>query len=201
MNLSQFPRRQYTSSTPTPIEFMSKLTHALDADVNLWIKRDDLVGNLAGGGNKSRKLEFVIAEALANKADTIVTCGAVQSNHCRLTLAACIREGLKCSLVIEERIKGSYNENATGNNYLFHLMGAEKIVPVGLNESSRGMETLAEELRKEGRNVYIIPGGASNAVGATGYCACAQEIQVCGSTQSMNSLRKLLFTELPIFIS
>lgn len=178
MDLSALPRRNYTSANPTPIEFMPRLSLALGNEVNLWIKRDDLVGNLAGGGNKARKLEFVIADAISKGADTIVTCGAVQSNHCRLTLAACVREGLKCSLVIEERIPGSYDEDATGNNYLFHLLGAEYIEKVGLNESSEGMETLANKLREEGRNVYIIPGGASNEVGATGYCACAQEIQV-----------------------
>lgn len=177
MDLSALPRRNYTSANPTPIEFMPRLSLALGNEVNLWIKRDDLVGNLAGGGNKARKLEFVIADAISKGADTIVTCGAVQSNHCRLTLAACVREGLKCSLVIEERIPGSYDEDATGNNYLFHLLGAEYIEKVGLNESSEGMETLANKLREEGRNVYIIPGGASNEVGATGYCACAQEIQ------------------------
>jgi len=177
MNLSQFPRRKYISSIPTPLELMPRLSLELGTDINLWIKRDDLVGNLAGGGNKARKLEFVIADALEKGADTIVTCGAVQSNHCRLTLAACIREGLKCCLIIEERIEGSYSQDATGNNYLFHLMGAEMIIPVGLNEAPQEMELLTMKLRKEGRNVYIVPGGASNAIGATGYCACAQEIQ------------------------
>jgi len=176
MHLSQFPRRIYTPYA-TPIEPMHKLSKALKADVNLWIKRDDMLG-LTGGGNKTRKLEFVIADALAQGADTIVTCGAVQSNHCRLTLAACVKEGLHCALVIEERVPGSYKEDASGNNYLFRLLGAEQIVPCGLGEAPEGMEKLAEELRAKGRKVYVVPGGASNAIGATGYAACAQEIQV-----------------------
>lgn len=175
MHLSKFPRRVYTPYE-TPIEPMHKLSEALKADVNLWIKRDDMLG-LTGGGNKTRKLEFVIADALAQGADTIVTCGAVQSNHCRLTLAACVKEGLNCALVIEERVPGSYKEAASGNNYLFHLLGAEKFVPVGLGEANDGMQQLADELRAQGRNVYVIPGGASNAIGATGYASCAKEIQ------------------------
>jgi len=177
MHLSQFPRRIYTPNA-TPIEPMYRLSDVLKADVNLWIKRDDMLG-LTGGGNKTRKLEFVMADALARGADTIITCGAVQSNHCRLTLSACVKEGLNCALVIEERVPGSYNEDASGNNYLFRLLGAEKIVSCGLGKANDGMEMLAEEMRANGRKVYIIPGGASNAIGATGYAACAQEIQVC----------------------
>ena len=85
MNLSQFPRRRYTEGK-TPLEFLPRLTQELGGP-NIWIKRDDLLG-LAGGGNKTRKLEFLVADALAQGADTLITCGAVQSNHCRLTLAA-----------------------------------------------------------------------------------------------------------------
>lgn len=175
MDLTKFPRRKYTPHE-TPIEPMPRLTAAVGHDVNLWIKRDDMLG-LTGGGNKTRKLEFVMADALKQGADTIVTCGAVQSNHCRLTLSACVKEGLKCCLVIEERVPESYKESASGNNYLFHLLGVERIIKVGLGEAPAMMQKLAKELReKEGRNVYICPGGASNEVGAMGYCACAQEI-------------------------
>ena len=92
----------------------------------IFVKRDDLTG-LAGGGNKTRKLEFLVADALAQGADTLITCGAVQSNHCRLTLAAAVKEGLKCRLVLEERVPGSYNPEASGNNFLFRLLGVEKI--------------------------------------------------------------------------
>jgi D-cysteine desulfhydrase len=179
LDLSRFDRRTYTYHD-TPLEPMPNLTKAIGGgrDVNLWIKRDDMLG-LTGGGNKTRKLEYVMADALNAGADTIITCGAVQSNHCRLTLSACIKEGLKCCLVLEERVPGSYKPDAGGNNYLFRLLGAETIVQVGLGEAPAAVETMAEELRSQGRNVYCIPGGASNAIGACGYVSCAQEIQVC----------------------
>jgi D-cysteine desulfhydrase len=138
-----------------------------------------IVSGLCGGGNKTRKLEFTMADALLKGADTIITCGAVQSNHCRLTLSACIKENLKCILVLEERVPGSYKEDASGNNYLFHLLGAEKIEVVGLGEAPQKCEEIAQELReKEGRSAYCVPGGASNEIGALGYCVCASEIQV-----------------------
>ena len=132
---------------------------------------------LAAGGNKTRKLEFLVADALQKGADTLITCGAVQSNHCRLTLAAAVKEGLKCRLVLEERVPGSYHPEASGNNFLFKLMGVEQItvVPGGSNMLAE-MEKIAEEVRAEDRNPYIIPGGGSNEIGATGYVACAQEI-------------------------
>ena len=143
----------------------------------IYIKRDDLLG-LTSGGNKTRKLEFLVADALAQKADTLITCGAVQSNHCRLTLSAAVKEGLKCRLVLEERVPGSYNPEASGNNFLFQLLGVEKIivVPAG-SDMMAAMNSVAKELETEGRKGYVIPGGGSNAIGATGYVACAQEIQ------------------------
>lgn len=176
LDLSRFEKRVYTPHD-TPLEAMPKLSAALGGSVNLFIKRDDMLG-LTGGGNKTRKLEYVMADAIQQGADTIVTCGAVQSNHCRLTLSACNKEGLNCCLVLEERVPGSYKEDASGNNYLFRLLGAEKILQVGLGEAPAAVEKMAQELRAMGRNVYCVPGGASNAVGATGYVSCAQEIQV-----------------------
>ena len=176
LDLSRFDKRSYTPHA-TPIEPMPKLSEALGGQVNLWIKRDDMLG-LTGGGNKTRKLEYVMADAIKQGADTIITCGAVQSNHCRLTLSACNKEGLKCCLVLEERVPGSYKPEASGNNYLFRLLGAEQIVQVGLGEAPAAVEKMAEELKALGRKVYCIPGGASNEIGATGYVACAQEIQV-----------------------
>lgn len=175
MDLSRFPRREYTRDR-TPIEFLPSFTKALGGP-NIYIKRDDLLG-LTGGGNKTRKLEFVVADALQNNADTLITCGAVQSNHCRLTLSAAVREGLNCRLVLEERVAKSYNPDASGNNLLFNLLGAENIdvVPEGTN-MKEAMEKVSDDLKKEGRIGYIIPGGASNPIGATGYVACAQEIQ------------------------
>ncbi|KAG7360649.1 D-cysteine desulfhydrase [Nitzschia inconspicua] len=176
MELSRFPRRKYTPYV-TPIEPMNRLSQELGGSVNLFIKRDDQLG-LTGGGNKTRKLEFAMADALLKGADTIITCGAVQSNHCRLTLSACIQENLKCILVLEERVPGSYHKDASGNNYLFQLLGAEQIVVVGLGEAPQKVQEMAAELREaQGRNVYCVPGGASNEIGALGYCACAAEIQ------------------------
>ena len=184
MNLAQFPRRRYTEGF-TPLEFLPRLTEALGGP-NIWIKRDDLLG-LAAGGNKTRKLEFLVADALAQGADTLITCGAVQSNHCRLTLAAACKEGLACHLVIEERVPNSYNEAATGNNFLFHLMGVANIsvVPGGSN-LMEAMEKVADQLRAKGGKPYIIPGGGSNAVGTLGYVACAEEIMAQAFDKGLN---------------
>ena len=174
MNLSQFPRRGYITS-PTPIEFASNFSKALGGKVNVYIKRDDLLPGCAGG-NKTRKLDFCIADALEGGHDTIITCGAVQSNHCRLTLSWAVKEGLDCHLVLEERVKGSYKPSASGNNFLFQLMGVKSITVVpGGSPMLEEMEKLATALRAAGRKPYIIPGGASNTIGATGYVACAQE--------------------------
>lgn len=174
MQLSRFPRRRYTPG-PTPLEPLSRLSAHLGGP-RLWIKRDDLLG-LAAGGNKTRKLEFLVADALEQGADTLVTTGAVQSNHCRLTLAAAVREGLSCRLVLEERVPASYDENATGNNFLFRLLGAEAItvVPAG-TDLGAAMQAVAAEVAAVGRKAYVIPGGGSNARGALGYVACAQEL-------------------------
>ncbi len=175
MNLARFPRRRYTAG-PTPIEPMPHLTAHLGGAVDLWIKRDDLLG-LAGGGNKTRKLEFLVADALAKGADTLVTVGAPQSNHCRLTLAAAVREGLKCRLVIEERVPGSYRADASGNNLLFDLMGVEKITVVaGGSNLGDAMAAELADLVAAGRLGYAIPGGGSNPRGALGYVACAEEL-------------------------
>ena len=174
MNLARFPRQRYTEGR-TPIEKLPRLTQALGGPA-IYMKREDLLG-LAGGGNKTRKLEFVVADALAQGADTLITCGAVQSNHCRLTLAAAAKEGLNCRLVLEERVPDSYDPMASGNNFLYQLMGVEKIdvVPGGSN-MMQAMQAAAAEVTGKGRKPYIIPGGASNAIGATGYVACAEEI-------------------------
>lgn len=174
MNLAKFPRRRYTAGQ-TPIEKAHRLSEALGGP-DIYVKRDDLLG-LSAGGNKTRKLEFLVADAMANGADTLITCGAVQSNHCRLTLSAAVKEGLKCRLVLEERVPGTFDPKAGGNTFLFNLLGAEKIrVVSGGSNMMAEMRQVAEEAAEEGRKAYIIPGGGSNAIGATGYVACAQEI-------------------------
>jgi D-cysteine desulfhydrase len=182
MDLSRIPRRRYTPFA-TPLEFLPNFTRALAASCpggkgpEIWIKRDDMLG-LFPGGNKTRKLEFLVADALAQGADTLVTCGAPQSNHCRITLAAAVKEGLKCRFVIEERVPESYDEDASGNHFMFRLMGVEAItvVPGGSN-MAEAMAKVAAEVEALGRKAYVIPGGGSNALGGLGYVACAQELQ------------------------
>jgi len=184
MNLAQFPRRRYTPGE-TPLEKAPRLTEALGGP-DIYVKRDDLLG-LAAGGNKTRKLEFLVADALAQGADTLITCGAVQSNHCRLTLAAAVRERLACRLVLEERVPGTYDPEASGNNFLFNLMGVERVtvVPRG-SDMMKAMDKVADEVKAEGRQAYVIPGGGSNPIGATGYVACAQEIMAQTFEQGIN---------------
>ena len=174
MNLSRFPRRRYTYGS-TPIEKLSRLTSVLGGPT-IYIKRDDLLG-LASGGNKTRKLEFLVADALSKGADTLITCGAVQSNHCRLTLAAAAKEGLKCHLVLEERVPGSYDPKGSGNNFLFRLLGVDglKVVSGGSDMDAAMVETAAE-LESTGLKPYVIPGGGSNSVGALGYVSAALEV-------------------------
>lgn len=174
MHLARFPRRRYTPGF-TPLEPLPRLSAALGGP-EIWIKRDDLLG-LAGGGNKTRKLEFLVADALAQGADTLITVGAPQSNHCRLTLAAAAREGLACRLVIEERVPGSFNPDALGNNLLFDLMGAQavRMVPAGTDLAAE-LAAEAETVRAAGGKPYVIVGGGSSPLGALGYAACAQEI-------------------------
>jgi len=174
MNLARFARRRYTEGY-TPIEAAARFSSILGGP-NIYIKRDDLLG-LSGGGNKTRKLEFLVADAIDQGADTLITCGAVQSNHCRLTLAAAVKEGLKCRLVLEERVAGSYHPGASGNNFLYQLLGVESIMVVpGGSDMAAAMQKAADEVAAEGGKAYIIPGGGSNPIGATGYVACAEEI-------------------------
>lgn len=175
MNLEQLPKQNYTNGE-TPIEKLKVISKELNGP-NILIKRDDLLIGLAEGGNKIRKLEYVMADALANKADTIITCGAVQSNHCRLTLAAAVKEKLKCKLVLEERVPNSYKAQASGNNLLYQLLGVDEIQVVkNGTDLMIEMQKMADKVRSEGGTPYIIPGGASNEIGSTGYVSCAQEI-------------------------
>src|SRR5688572_25794751 len=185
MDLARFPRRRYTHA-PTPIELLPHFTKALAASCpggvgpEIWIKRDDLLG-LFPGGNKTRKLEFLAADALAQGADTLITCGAPQSNHCRITLSAAVKEGLKCRFVIEERVPGSYRPDASGNHFLFRLLGVDAItvVPAG-TDLAAAMQRVADDVARGGHKGYVIPVGGSNALGGLGYVACAQELQQQG---------------------
>ncbi|WP_312148232.1 D-cysteine desulfhydrase [Brevundimonas sp.] len=175
MHLARFPRVRL-AHLPTPLEPAPRLSEALG--IELWIKRDDCTG-LAGGGNKTRKLEFLLGDALEVGADTLVTQGAVQSNHVRQTAAAAAAHGLKCEIILEERTGSTatdYVEN--GNVLLDRLYGAViRRVPGGTDMAAE-LERTAEAVRARGGAPYVIPGGGSNAVGALGYVDCAREIVV-----------------------
>jgi D-cysteine desulfhydrase len=182
MDLSRFARRRFTAGF-TPLEPLPRFSAQLAASCpggagpEVWVKRDDLLG-LFPGGNKTRKLEFLVADALAQGADTLVTCGAPQSNHCRITLAAANKVGLKCRFVIEERVPHSYQPEASGNHFMFRLLGvaALTVVPAG-SDMGAAMQQVADEVADSGGRAYVIPGGGSNALGGLGYVACAQELQ------------------------
>jgi D-cysteine desulfhydrase len=140
------------------------------------MKRDDLLG-LAGGGNKTRKLEFVVADALTQGADTLITCGGLQSNHCRLTAAAAVKEGIKCRLVLIKEEHQTYDPTAGGNNLLYHLLGVESITVIDDPETlDKTMEQTAKQVLSSEGKPYLIPMGASNPIGILGYMACAREI-------------------------
>ena len=162
---------------PTPIEPMERLQKQLSGP-QLFIKRDDCTG-LATGGNKTRKLEFLLGEALAQGADTLVTQGAVQSNHVRQTAAAACKFGLKCHALLERRVADAASDyESTGNVFLDELFGATlEFRPTGLDMNAEA-KALCQRLRADGAKPYFIPGGGSNAIGALGYASCAQEIGV-----------------------
>ena len=174
MNLAKVARRRYTEGV-TPLERLDNFTKVLNGPT-IYIKRDDLLGGTAGG-NKTRKLEFLMADAIKQGADTIVTGGAIQSNHCRLTLAASVKENMDCHFILEEDIPNTYKKEASGNNFLYGLLGVKstKVVEKGTNLIAE-MEALATELKKQGKKPYIIPIGGSNSIGALGYVACIEEI-------------------------
>lgn len=174
MKLARFPRIRLVHA-PTPLEPMKRLSEALGGP-NLWIKRDDCTG-LATGGNKTRKLEFLMADALAQKADTVITQGATQSNHARQTAAAAAKLGLACEILLEDRTGYAHDDyRRSGNVLLDRLFGASVAHFPGGTDMDAAMARRADELRAQGRRPYVIPGGGSNAVGALGYAACALEL-------------------------
>ena len=160
---------------PTPIEHLKNITKYLGGP-NIFIKRDDCTG-LATGGNKTRKLEFLIPDAIKNKAELVVTVGAVQSNHARQTAAACTLLGLKCLIIFEQRLKDAPEAYMkSGNVFLDKLFGADiKVCPKN-EDVTKYTEKIIEDIKSKGTNVYFIPGGGSNAIGALGYVECLNEI-------------------------
>ncbi len=173
MHLSRFPRVSL-AHLPTPLEFLPNLSKNLGGP-NIYIKRDDCTG-LGTGGNKTRKLEFLMAEALADKADVVITQGAVQSNHARQTAAAAAKLGMECEILLENRT-GYANTDYTdsGNVLLNRIFGANITRFAKDMDMNAAMEEKAEEVRCQGKTPYIIPGGGSNAIGALGYVNCAIE--------------------------
>ncbi|MEF8767802.1 MAG: D-cysteine desulfhydrase [Candidatus Accumulibacter phosphatis] len=174
MNLASFPRVRLTQA-PTPLEFLGNLTRLLDGP-NIYIKRDDNTG-LALGGNKTRKLEFLIGDALAQGATHILTQGATQSNHVRQTIAAANKYGFKTTVLLEERVSGAPADYyANGNVLLDQILGAViETRPAGLDMHGE-LIAAGERLRAAGETPYLIPGGGSNPIGALGYVVSAQEI-------------------------
>lgn len=174
MYLARFPRVRICHA-PTPLEPMLRLSKLLGGP-HLWIKRDDCTG-LATGGNKNRKLEFLLGEAIAAGADTLITCGAVQSNHVRQTAAAAAKFGLGCVGLLEEKVLVNEPDYREGGNVLLDRIYGLQIetVPEG-TEMGAALEDCAERLRGQGRHPYIIPVGGSTTTGALGYAAVAMEL-------------------------
>jgi L-cysteate sulfo-lyase len=172
--LEQFPRVPL-AHLPTPLEHLPRLSEHLGGP-QIYVKRDDCTG-LASGGNKTRKLEFSMAAALEEGADTIVTVGAVQSNHVRQTAAAACKLGLKCEVLLEHRVTDpSEYYSGSGNVLLDRIFGANLHEYPGGTDFDAAMEEVANEIRDNGGKPYIIPGGASNEIGALGYVNCAIEL-------------------------
>lgn len=158
------------ASTPTPLQPLDRLTRTLGGP-RCWIKRDDLTG-LATGGNKTRKLEFLMADAQARGADCVITAGGPQSNHCRQTAAAAARMNMQCHVLLGGQPDGP----ALGNLLLDQLLGAE-VHWVQPSERRLAMDELASQLRAQGHAPYVIPIGGSNAIGALGYVLAMFELE------------------------
>jgi len=169
-----YPPRINLARLPTPVHALPH--HGAMLNVELFMKRDDLTGS-ALSGNKIRKLEFVLADAVAQKADTVLTCGGAQSNHCRATAIAAAMLGMNCRLLL--RTKDPSNPPSAEGNILLDLMAGAEIVwitPEEYNIRDEIFEREATSLRKAGRKPYMIPEGASNALGAWGYIRCIEEL-------------------------
>ena len=174
MHLARFPRVRLFP-TPTPLEKLEHLSRHLDGP-EIWIKRDDCTV-VATGGNKVRKLEWLVGEARTQGATHLVTQGAVQSNHVRQTAAVARRFGMKCTALLEHRIETNDRDYLNSGNVLLDRLFdcAIEYRQSGLDMNAEA-EAKGEQLRAAGEKVYVIPGGGSNTVGALGYVSCAQEL-------------------------
>ncbi|HEY0209887.1 D-cysteine desulfhydrase [Acerihabitans sp.] len=184
MHLARFPRVTL-GQFPTPLEALPNLSRYLGGPT-LYIKRDDNTG-LASGGNKTRKLEFLLADAVRQQADVVITQGATQSNHVRQTIAGAAKLGLKTQVLLEKRVE-RFGEDyqRSGNILLDDLLGGVIVehLPAG-TDMQAAMERLADTLRAQGHRPYVIPGGGSNPIGALGYVACAEELLYQSSQQRL----------------
>lgn len=174
MHLARFPRVRL-GHMPTPLEPLDNLSKLLGGP-KIYVKRDDCTG-LATGGNKTRKLEFLMADAQAKGADTVITQGAIQSNHARQTAAAAARLGMRCLILLENRTgseERDYRRN--GNVMLDHLFGAPTKVYAAGTDMNAAMAEVAAAVKAAGGAPYVIVGGGSNPIGALGYVNCALEL-------------------------
>jgi D-cysteine desulfhydrase len=169
-----YPPRLSLAQTPTPLQLLQRLSREIGGP-RIWVKRDDLTGALLSG-NKVRKLEFVLAEALAQGSDAIITCGGLQSNHCRATALLCAQLGLHCRLILRGEPQFPYD----GNLLLDHLAGAD-VHAFAAEFYQKNLDNLlqdaAEQLRSSGKRPFIIPTGASDGLGLWGYIAACEELR------------------------
>ena len=185
-NLTRFPRLEFIGA-PTPLEYLPRFSDYLGREI--YIKRDDTTP-MAMGGNKLRKLEFLAADALREGADTLVTAGAIQSNHVRQTAAVAAKLGLKCVALLENPI-GTKAENylTNGNRLMLDLFDVEIEMCDALHSPDQQLEEIAVRLEAQGFRPYVIPVGGSNALGALGYVESALEIaQQCEGAVSVSSV-------------
>ena len=185
-NLTRFPRLELIGA-PTPLEYLPRLSDHLGREI--FIKRDD-VTPLAMGGNKLRKLEFLAADALREGADTLITAGAIQSNHVRQTAAVAAKLGLHCVALLENPI-GTRAENylTNGNRLLLDLVNTQVEMCDALTQPDVQLEELATRIEAQGYRPYVIPVGGSNALGALGYVESALEIaQQCEGAVELSSV-------------
>lgn len=176
MNLSN---KENLGFLPTPFHRLHQLSKKY-ADYNLFIKRDDQTG-LASGGNKTRKLEYLIYDAIKLSCDTVITAGAQQSNHCRQTAAACAVKGLECHLLLGGMPPKIYE----GNLLLSHLLGA-KIHFTGDNRKGEDIKIVQRTLTEKGRKCYVVPYGGSNFIGVLGYVNAVNELKTQLEQEKIN---------------
>lgn len=185
-NLTRFPRLELIGA-PTPLEYLPRLSDLLGREI--FIKRDDTTP-LAMGGNKLRKLEFLAADALREGADTLITAGAIQSNHVRQTAAVAAKLGLHCVALLENPI-GTRAENylSNGNRLLLDLFNTQVEMCDALTDPAAQLDELATRIEAQGYRPYVIPVGGSNALGALGYVESALEIaQQCDGAVEISSV-------------